>query len=261
MRMALPADLGTEELRASVSGLAGGPAEEFVTLPDGDAVGYLEMDLRPDHRYLYWTVPGGESEADGKVLIWLRRVALLLTPGPCHRARRWTRPESLRRVQVARPSARAPARTVFEPPDLACPGILVAPVPCISYGQVQRKKLSNDSDPAYFEDLSPSIRSGMADLGYNLTDPLGIALDLREKKVFIPSFSAPGQELQADEQTNPTAPTEYARLSACSNWLARLKSSRIESERVPTWIRQTSQDRNRPSRGVLPGYLPTLLHV
>lgn len=49
--------------------------------------------------------------------------------------------------------------------------------------KVLRKKLSNDSDPAAYEDLSGPIRSGMLNLGYNLTDPLGIALDLVDEKV------------------------------------------------------------------------------
>lgn len=48
---------------------------------------------------------------------------------------------------------------------------------------MHRKKLSNGSDPYIYEDLSESIQSGMADFGYNLTDPLGIALDLRDRKV------------------------------------------------------------------------------
>lgn len=46
-----------------------------------------------------------------------------------------------------------------------------------------RKRLSIGSDPTFYEDLSDSIRSGMEMLGYSLTDPLGIALDLLEKKV------------------------------------------------------------------------------
>lgn len=49
--------------------------------------------------------------------------------------------------------------------------------------QVHRKRLSNGSDPTAYEDLSESIQSGMAALGFNLTDPLGIALDLRDRKV------------------------------------------------------------------------------
>lgn len=51
------------------------------------------------------------------------------------------------------------------------------------HAQIQRKRLSNDTHPAFFEDMSEAIQSGMAILGYNLTDPLGIALDLRDKKV------------------------------------------------------------------------------
>lgn len=49
--------------------------------------------------------------------------------------------------------------------------------------QILRKPLSNGSDPTFYEDLSDPIRSGMAALGYNLTNPLGIALDLRDRKV------------------------------------------------------------------------------
>ena len=49
--------------------------------------------------------------------------------------------------------------------------------------QILRKPLSNGSDPTFYEDLSDPIRSGMATLGYNLTNPLGIALDLRDHKV------------------------------------------------------------------------------
>lgn len=49
--------------------------------------------------------------------------------------------------------------------------------------QVLRKQLSNDSDPTSYEDLSGPIRSGMLGLGYDLVDPLGIALDLRDEKV------------------------------------------------------------------------------
>lgn len=54
---------------------------------------------------------------------------------------------------------------------------------CRESKQVHRKKLSNDSDAFEYEDLSESIQSGMAAFGYNLTDPLGIALDLRDRKV------------------------------------------------------------------------------
>lgn len=56
---------------------------------------------------------------------------------------------------------------------------------------MQRKKLSNVSDPFYYEDLSESIQSGMANLGYDLTDPLGIALDLRDQKVSVFVSSSP----------------------------------------------------------------------
>eukprot|EP00904_Undaria_pinnatifida_P009613 jgi/Undpi1/5782/HiC_scaffold_2.g01056.m1 len=114
MRVKLPSDLSESDLQAAANGTHDSPVEIFVTLPEDEAAGYLEMDLRPDKRYLYWTVPGNESEADGKVL---------------------------------------------------------------------RKLLANDSDPTFYEDLSDPIRSGMGALGYNLTNPLGIALDLRDHKV------------------------------------------------------------------------------
>lgn len=67
MRMPLPSDLSAEDLEASASGKREGLVEEFVTLPEGQNIGYLELDLRPDYRYLYWTVPGEESEPDGQV--------------------------------------------------------------------------------------------------------------------------------------------------------------------------------------------------
>lgn len=67
MRMTLPSDLDAEELAAAANGSRIGPAEEFVTLPEGQMAGYLEIDLRPDQRYLYWTVPGEKSVPDGKV--------------------------------------------------------------------------------------------------------------------------------------------------------------------------------------------------
>lgn len=67
MRISLPSDLSAEDLSAAANGTADSPAEVFVTLPEDQAAGYLEMDLRPDQRYLYWTVPGDESEPDGKV--------------------------------------------------------------------------------------------------------------------------------------------------------------------------------------------------
>lgn len=51
------------------------------------------------------------------------------------------------------------------------------------FRQVLRKLLANDSDPTFYEDLSDPIRSGMGALGYSLTNPLGIALDLRDHKV------------------------------------------------------------------------------
>lgn len=58
-----------------------------------------------------------------------------------------------------------------------------SPTPIHRFRQVLRKPLSNGSDPTFYEDLSGPIRSGMAKLGYNLTNPLGIALDLRDRKV------------------------------------------------------------------------------
>lgn len=69
MRVSVPSDLSEEELYAAANDTASSPVEEFVTLADGAVPGYLEMDLRPDQRYLYWTVPGDESEPDGQVAI------------------------------------------------------------------------------------------------------------------------------------------------------------------------------------------------
>lgn len=67
MRVTLPGDLNSDELYAAANATAHSPVETFVALEEGEAAGYLEMDLRPDRRYLYWTVPGIESEPDGKV--------------------------------------------------------------------------------------------------------------------------------------------------------------------------------------------------
>ena len=65
--MPLPSDLSEDEILDAVGGAVDTPVEAFVTLPSGESAGYLEMDLRPDHRYLYWTVPGVDSVGDGKV--------------------------------------------------------------------------------------------------------------------------------------------------------------------------------------------------
>lgn len=65
--MPLPSDLSEEELVDAVGNTADSPVETFITLPSDESAGYLEMDLRPDHRYLYWTVPGEDSDPDGKV--------------------------------------------------------------------------------------------------------------------------------------------------------------------------------------------------
>lgn len=55
--------------------------------------------------------------------------------------------------------------------------------------KILRKQLDDDSDPTAYDDLSTLIRSGMIMLGYDLVDPLGIALDLREEKAkMIRSF-------------------------------------------------------------------------
>lgn len=67
MRMPVPADLSTDQLWAAANGHSSSPVEEFIILPEGSEAGYLEMDLRPDQRYLYWTMPGVDSEPDGKV--------------------------------------------------------------------------------------------------------------------------------------------------------------------------------------------------
>lgn len=76
MRMPLPSDLSAEDLEAATSGMREGLVEEFVILPEGQNIGYLELDLRPDYRYLYWTVPGEESEPDGQV----RQMARIMQP-------------------------------------------------------------------------------------------------------------------------------------------------------------------------------------
>ena len=67
MRVNLPSDLSESDLHAAANGTHDSPVEEFVTLPENEAAGYLEMDLRSDKRYLYWTVPGNQSLPDGKV--------------------------------------------------------------------------------------------------------------------------------------------------------------------------------------------------
>lgn len=71
--MNVPSDLSETDLHAAANGTHDSPVEEFVTLPESEVAGYLEMDLRPDKRYLYWTVPGNESQPDGKVRERLRR--------------------------------------------------------------------------------------------------------------------------------------------------------------------------------------------
>lgn len=67
MRISLPSDLSEEELWDAANDTIGSLAETFISLPDDESVGYLEMDLRPDKRYLYWTVSGEDSEPDGRV--------------------------------------------------------------------------------------------------------------------------------------------------------------------------------------------------
>lgn len=69
MRVPVPSDLSSNELAAAANSSAGSPAETFVIFPEGEAAGYLDMDLRPDKRYLYWTMPGNYTQADGKVII------------------------------------------------------------------------------------------------------------------------------------------------------------------------------------------------
>ncbi|CAM9626258.1 unnamed protein product, partial [Choristocarpus tenellus] len=95
----------------------------FVSLEPNKTLGYLEVDMRPDFRYLYWTVPGLTGKADG---------------------------------------------------------------------QVQRKRLNNDADPTVYEDLSVTIQAGMSALGYDLMDPQGIALDLRQKKIYFADSQTEG---------------------------------------------------------------------
>lgn len=67
LRISLPSDLSAEEVAAAGNALSGSPVEVFVVLPEDEAAGYLEMDLRPKERYLYWTVPGSPNIPDGKV--------------------------------------------------------------------------------------------------------------------------------------------------------------------------------------------------
>lgn len=65
--MPLPSDLSEDEILDAVDDTVDSLVETFITLPTDESPGYLDMDLRPDHRYLYWTVPGVDSTADGKV--------------------------------------------------------------------------------------------------------------------------------------------------------------------------------------------------
>lgn len=67
MRIPLPSDLDEEEIWDAANDTIESLAEAFVVLPNDETAGYLEMDLRPDKRYLYLTVPGNDSEPDGRV--------------------------------------------------------------------------------------------------------------------------------------------------------------------------------------------------
>lgn len=67
MRIPLPSDLDEEEIWHAANDTTDSLAEAFLALPDDETAGYLEMDLRPDKRYLYLTVPGNDSEPDGRV--------------------------------------------------------------------------------------------------------------------------------------------------------------------------------------------------
>lgn len=67
LRVTLPSDLSAEEVTAAGNSSSDSPVEVFVVLPEDEAAGYLEMDLRPEERYLYWTVPGSPNIPDGKV--------------------------------------------------------------------------------------------------------------------------------------------------------------------------------------------------
>lgn len=65
--MPLPSDLDEGQLWDTANDTIDSVAEAFIAMPDDERAGYLEMDLRPDKRYLYWTVPGNDSEPDGRV--------------------------------------------------------------------------------------------------------------------------------------------------------------------------------------------------
>lgn len=67
MRIPLPSDLDDEEIWDAANSTSDSLAEVFIELPADESAGYLEMDLRPDKRYLYMTVPGNDSEPDGRV--------------------------------------------------------------------------------------------------------------------------------------------------------------------------------------------------
>lgn len=80
MRIPLPSDLVDEGIWHAANGTADDLAEAFVTLPGDERPGYLEMDLRPDKRYLYLTVPGNDSVPDGRVS-QVNTIAYLLSWG------------------------------------------------------------------------------------------------------------------------------------------------------------------------------------
>ena len=163
MRVTLPSDLSAEEIATAANSLSESPVEEFVVLPENESAGYLEMDLRPDKRYLYWTVPGSESTSDGKVTTSFVRSS------------RFHYADLIKTRLVGKSSTRiATRRHIF----------LLHLYRLSTSNKVHRKRLSNSSsDPTIYEDLSGSISSGMAAVGLNLMDPLGIALDLRDQKV------------------------------------------------------------------------------
>ncbi|CAM9185119.1 unnamed protein product, partial [Discosporangium mesarthrocarpum] len=120
--MTVPSDLDADVLEKAGDG-GYTPAEVFVSLEHNETVGYLEVDLRPDYRYLYWTVPGDAEEGNGKV---------------------------------------------------------------------QRKRLSNYTGSTSYEDLTGTIQAGMSSLGYSLTNPQGIALDLRQRKIYFADAQVQG---------------------------------------------------------------------
>ncbi len=207
MRIPLPSDLSDEEISDAATDDVDSPTEEFITLPTDEAAAYLEADLRPDKRHLYWTVPGDEGVADGKVSKRKRESTggvTRTTPvnGGCPASPLLSSPGGIGMAAAAETSYRTADPCATPKPEKLLPWFLPScTTPCTrlsvcTHGpvlvcgrpgevQVLRKELS-DNVPTNFEDLSASIRSGIQGLGRDLVDPLGIALDLRDEKARQP---------------------------------------------------------------------------